>query len=184
MFDTITRLSEPLHHDLGQVKQVDLHMLFQEGRQIAWELDKSRDSTDIADMLLWTALHDFPEPRPPEEAERLLDGLWTLLTVSLWAPDTLLSLNIRTFLRETLKNVLGRSWCSTENGYFGLVPGGTQIGDRVAIFYGGPIPFIVRPHSTAQDANFILVGHGYFGGLRKGEAFDLPAFEPQKIVLV
>ena len=77
-----------------------------------------------------------------------------------------------------------RRFCVTKNGFFGLVPRGTNEGDRVTILYGGVVPFIIRPQLRDSKTVYTLVGHGYFHGLMHGEALDLPSFAPGEIVLV
>ena len=77
-----------------------------------------------------------------------------------------------------------RSFCVTQNGFFGLVPGGAKVGDRVAIFNGGIIPFVIRPQLKDDRTVFTLVGNGYFHGLMHGEALNLPSYTPEEITLI
>ena len=91
--------------------------------------------------------------------------------------------HLNALLQEGFRMASGRRWCITENGYLGLIPRGSRIGDQVCLFYCGSIPFLVRPHAVAQDEGVQLVGHGYFHGLMHGEAFDLRSFKGQSIIL-
>ena len=84
------------------------------------------------------------------------------------------------FMHEGFRMAIGRVFCMTKNGYFGLVPAGVRNGDQVCLFYGGSVPFIIRP---VGNRNYRLIGHGYFHGLMHGQAFNLHSFRGQKIVL-
>lgn len=63
--------------------------------------------------------------------------------------------------------------CRTRGGYVGLVPLYSENGDRISIFKGGRVPFVLRP-SNQQEGKFQLIGGCYIHGLMKGEAFQLP----------
>jgi hypothetical protein len=69
----------------------------------------------------------------------------------------------------------GRAWfqrrvCITKNGYVGLVPPFTIIGDVVAVVVGAQTPFIVRPvHGGARESRYQLVGECYIHGIMDGE---------------
>lgn len=84
------------------------------------------------------------------------------------------------FSHEGFRTAFGRVFCITKNGYFGLVPAGARNGDQVCLFYGGPVPFIIRP---LGNGNYRLIGHAYFHGLMHGQVFNLRSFKGQKIVL-
>ncbi|KAI1438830.1 heterokaryon incompatibility protein-domain-containing protein [Xylaria sp. CBS 124048] len=76
---------------------------------------------------------------------------------------------------EELQISLERRLCVTKNGYVGLVPSLTRIGDRVGIFYGGDTPYLVRPETNAnteEEASVLrceLVGECYMHGMMDGE---------------
>lgn len=190
LFDTVKRLSKPLKHDCGKIEQFDFYKFLWEGGHLSLDLDQYPTGEAAPDIVLWTLLCNYRGSKSDEEAHHLQESLWAVLgqMVSLasvgesqrptWQPHTL------DIMREGLPNTMGRSWCITQNGYFGLVPGGTKIGDRIAVFYGGPIPFIVRPQTATENTDFTLVGHGYLHGLMYGEAFDVDTFKPQRFVLV
>ncbi|CZR69573.1 uncharacterized protein PAC_19473 [Phialocephala subalpina] len=189
LFDTIKQLSNPLHHEFTKVMQKDFHKFIWEGGNLSTKLKRYPTREDAPDVVLWTLLCDGKGWRSPTEIQRLQQSLWAVIgsMIALGTGEAsknpAWSLQTRDIMQEGLPNALGRRWCITKNGYFGLAPGGTKIGDRVAIFHGGVILFIVRPQSAAKDTDFALVGHGYFHGLMDGEAFGLKTFKPQKIVL-
>jgi hypothetical protein len=80
----------------------------------------------------------------------------------------------RSFLNRYPLFAFGRRMCMTKNGYIGLVPEGTKLGDVVAIFPGASTPHILRPgrhpHWLARPA-YELVGECYLHGAMDGELF-------------
>jgi hypothetical protein len=65
-----------------------------------------------------------------------------------------------------------RRFFVTEQGYMGLSFPETRVGDRVCVFPGLEVPFIVRPDGDY----YLLVGEAYVQGLMDGEAMqDLDA---------
>lgn len=79
----------------------------------------------------------------------------------------------------------GKRLAKTHNGYVGIVPPLTEIGDVVHIFAGARLPVILRPgghHCAMRDDKakgidrrgmFRYVGSCYIHGIRKGEAMLL-----------
>jgi hypothetical protein len=61
----------------------------------------------------------------------------------------------------------GRKFCVTNKGHMGRVPYGSSIGDKVCIFFGGCVPFVLR---ECGDGTFRLVGECYIYGIMDGEA--------------
>jgi hypothetical protein len=68
---------------------------------------------------------------------------------------------------ETLTRTFFRRLVRTNDGYLGLVPKETQVGDRIALLKGGRTPFIVRTRGTAWE----LIGECYIHGIMRGEKF-------------
>lgn len=79
-----------------------------------------------------------------------------------------------------------RCFCITEKGFFGLVPGKVEIGDEVAVFNGGNVPFILRRFELGNEQELVyrLVGDGYFHGLMHGEAQSLDTYDERDLVIV
>lgn len=75
----------------------------------------------------------------------------------------------------------------TKRGYMGLVPHCARVGDRIAIFLGAPVPFVLRTTGERigkQDrVTMHLVGDAYIHGIMDGEAMDFEGFAPQEIWL-
>ena len=79
-----------------------------------------------------------------------------------------------------------RCFCTTEKGFFGLVPGKVEVGDEVAILNGGNVPFILRRFESGNEQELVyrLVGDGYFHGLMHGEALSLGTYEERDLVII
>jgi hypothetical protein len=56
-------------------------------------------------------------------------------------------------------------------GRVGLAPPTVQAGDRVCIFLGGRVPYIIRPCAD-KPATFNIVGEAYVHGIMYGEVFE------------
>jgi hypothetical protein len=54
-----------------------------------------------------------------------------------------------------------RRFCLMENGYFGWVPQAIEKTDRIAMFVGGRIMYVLRP---VGDGTYTLVGECYLYG--------------------
>ena len=74
----------------------------------------------------------------------------------------------------------GRRIGITEKKYVGLFPKTANVGDRICVFKGGWVPFLVRQNK--DDANCRLVGECYLHGIMNGEVMVSP--EWQKVVLI
>lgn len=78
-------------------------------------------------------------------------------------------------------NIFNRKTCSTDSGYFGLVPSHCEEGDLVCCLAGGSVPYVLRQSDDGND--FKLVGECYIHGVMQGEALrgvqleDLEVFE-------
>ena len=74
------------------------------------------------------------------------------------------------------------TFCVTKIGYVGLVPGDGQVGDKVCIFGGGAVPFVLRKESSGEM--YRLIGEGYIHGLMYGEAFSFKHIHEQDFRIV
>ncbi|OCK90529.1 uncharacterized protein K441DRAFT_578728 [Cenococcum geophilum 1.58] len=66
----------------------------------------------------------------------------------------------------------GWRFVTTKRGYAGVAPGSASVGDAVAVFNGGGVPFLVR-ESESRNGVHGLVGECYIHGLMNGEAKGL-----------
>lgn len=85
--------------------------------------------------------------------------------------------DLQTAMKNALKN---RRLGFTRNGYLGLFPAHTEIGDEVHVFDGCNVPFALR---KAAEGKFRLVGECYVCGIMDGEAVR-PDTSLQDLVLV
>jgi hypothetical protein len=81
----------------------------------------------------------------------------------------------------------------TTNGWLGMVPRDTQIGDEIYVLAGGRMPFVLRPSqenfslpgsSNAQRSCHTLVGECYIDGSMDGELSDKLRNEAVDIFIV
>ena len=59
----------------------------------------------------------------------------------------------------------GRRLARTRKGYIALVPGASSVGDKIALFKGGKLPFVIRQ----QDGGWELLGDSFVHGLMHGQ---------------
>jgi hypothetical protein len=78
--------------------------------------------------------------------------------------------------------VHGWRFVVTKNGYVGVVPKMTKVGDVVAILKGGRVPFVLR-RSEERDGAFRLVGECYVHCLMNGEGLSLPGTRERELLL-
>jgi hypothetical protein len=78
-----------------------------------------------------------------------------------------------------------RRFCVTSHGRFGLVPGGSKVGDQVCIVRGGQSPLLIRPlgRKMVTNGKYELVGTCYIHNFVKRGIFE-GEFEEMEIVLV
>lgn len=60
---------------------------------------------------------------------------------------------------------VGRRFCVTEKGYFGMVPPKAEVGDKICVFLGARTPFVLRK----EGEKFKLVGESYIHQIMDGE---------------
>lgn len=68
------------------------------------------------------------------------------------------------------KRISNAAFCTTEKRYAGLIPGKAQKGDKICLFRGGRVPFVLRESSVA--GRYRLVGECYIHGIMYGEALE------------
>jgi hypothetical protein len=66
--------------------------------------------------------------------------------------------------------ISGRRFCRTAKGRLGSVPEWAKLGDRICIFHGGRVPFVIRP---CGDGTYTHVSDCYLHGVKDGEAMDM-----------
>lgn len=78
--------------------------------------------------------------------------------------------------------VRNRKFCTTSKGYMGLFPRGTQAGDRICVFLGAPVPFVIRPHKP--NKSYQLIGECYVHGIMEGEILEVPGIQSEDITII
>ncbi|KAF2202117.1 HET-domain-containing protein [Delitschia confertaspora ATCC 74209] len=79
---------------------------------------------------------------------------------------------------ETLLNRLpGSSFFITDTGFFGIGPATIENGDSLAIWFGAPVPFVLRHLKRSEGSNgenvvHLVVGVAYVAGIMDGEMVD------------
>lgn len=88
--------------------------------------------------------------------------------------------DIEIFHQHVLRTTTERQFFVSKKGYIGLAPSDTQAGDRICVFAGGRMPFIVRnleegnnEKSSDLGAHFRLLGDAYVHGLMDGEVVGI-----------
>ncbi len=61
-----------------------------------------------------------------------------------------------------------RRFCVTENDRMGQMPKAAEVGDRICVFQGASVPYVIR---SATDGDHALIGDCYLHGVMDGEAF-------------
>lgn len=79
-------------------------------------------------------------------------------------------------------NLHGWRFVVTKNGYVGVVPNMTKVGDVVAVLKGGRVPFVLR-RSKERDEAFRLVGECYIHCLMNGEGLSLPGTKERDFLI-
>jgi hypothetical protein len=77
------------------------------------------------------------------------------------------------YIDRILESTNGRAIVGTEDGRIGLVPYGTRERDRVAIFDGSSVPFIIRSLKVSRGTKvYELVGEAYVYMMMYGDVVD------------
>lgn len=77
------------------------------------------------------------------------------------------------------KRMGGYKFAVTKRGYAGLVPIVANTGDKVILFHGGKVPFLLRDNGD----HFALVGECYIHGIMHGEGLALEDVEKRLFAL-
>jgi hypothetical protein len=93
-----------------------------------------------------------------------------------WSKDPSMGtdiLHVMPYINAVMRLSTARKVCVTSNGYLGRAAHGSVIGDKICIFFGASVPFVLRER---DDGGFMFVGEAYVHGLMDGEAlkeFDI-----------
>lgn len=157
ILETIKCLSTPMSSNLTWGTFYDIATLLWEGGNLL--MKQNVEGEKAVEIMLHTLSCGSLSAKPAAEVESLRQGFTAVFghgtflinggdyNESPWLP------HMRHFMVHGMAFTPGRRWCITEQGKFGLVPGGTKIGDRVAIFGSYSLPFILRDHSTEDSVS-------------------------------
>ncbi|KAF4493496.1 Heterokaryon incompatibility 6, OR allele, partial [Fusarium agapanthi] len=157
ILDTIKCLSTPMSSNLTWGTFSEIATLLWEGGNLLMKQNVEGDQA--VEIMLHTLSCGSLSAKPAAEVESLRQGFTAVFghgtflinggnpDESPWLP------HMRHFLVHGMALAPGRRWCITEQGKFGLVPGGTKTGDRVAIFGSYSLPFILRDHLTEDSVS-------------------------------
>jgi hypothetical protein len=68
--------------------------------------------------------------------------------------------------------MVGKRFCVTKSGRTAIVPDATEIGDRICVIFGAPVPFVVRPkvgRTIELDKPNEFLGTCWVNGIMNGE---------------
>lgn len=78
-----------------------------------------------------------------------------------------------------LRNILpSNCFFITKTGFCGIAPSNIAIGDHLAIWFGAPVPFVLRQNDgqalSKQDGKFVcsVLGVAYVGGIMDSEMVE------------
>lgn len=74
------------------------------------------------------------------------------------------------------------SYCITQRGYLSRSPMPPQVGDKICVFYGAKVPFLLRPQ--ANSSYFKLAGEIYIHGIMKGAAIEAIGDNAKDFILI
>jgi Heterokaryon incompatibility protein (HET) len=118
---------------------------------------------------LTKAYSESTQDDPLREFSDLL-GLFNVVTSNLW---------FRQWSHLCGKNVV----CQLDNGFLGLLPIGTKVGDCVYLPLGWYKPLVLQSSETEKNS-FVLLGPSYVHGMMKGEALNMKTWETEEICIL
>lgn len=80
---------------------------------------------------------------------------------------------VKNYSNSVVTRCAKRAFVTTANGYFGLAPRDSKVGDIVCIVYSAEVPYIFRePEPENADAPGSFVGEAYVHGIMQGEYLE------------
>ncbi|KAI8938757.1 hypothetical protein NX059_004623 [Plenodomus lindquistii] len=144
----------------------------------------TKDHSEVFSLILDASLgqHNTPEPSLPGQEStytpRRKKGFFTLNSLRTRKPaKTLEDLDLA--MRAAMQM---RRFAITEMGYYALVPRGAREGDRIVVFEGACVPFVVR--RLGDEDGWEMLGEAYTHGIMKGEVLVMEGFEWAYVTLV
>ncbi len=107
---------------------------------------------------------------PIENPSELLNVVLEDISAGHPNPDANESRLVSLFKTQVLAACRGRRFAVTEDGYMGLVPACTQVGDQVFLLGGVTVPFVLR--RRPEEKKYVLIGDSYIHGVMEGEVAE------------
>jgi hypothetical protein len=144
-------------------------------REIARKLENEasivrQEGEEIKEAVLKTLVTD----RHPETGKRRQDLKLRRIKQNLWPRAE----DLEGYLSYAHMFASGRTLMLSEEGYIGLAPSSTCVGDLICVLYGCHAPVILRRSKDFQTHT--LIGDAYVHGLMDGEALQLVEKLPEK----
>jgi hypothetical protein len=87
-----------------------------------------------------------------------------------------LSKEVHEFNCSVMNGICNRRFFISEKGYIGLAPATAAPGDKIAILFGGNVPYILRRNehesSETSELTWTFLGDSYVHGIMDGEVID------------
>ena len=83
------------------------------------------------------------------------------------------------FWYDLLQTARNRQFCVTRKGYMGWAPPTAKPGDCICIFFGGQVPYVVRPNGKEYE----FLGEAYIHGIMNGEALSMEGIKMETFCL-
>lgn len=199
MFDTVSQLNQvyatreridmdPRSLEVQRKKIVEAKLSIENCIELAKGAHKVPEGQTPEEVFWRTLCCDLTPDIPPSRAPSSYGGGYKLLrkfqeatredgsydfTHELFKQPELLKKNwtpSSVFMNSVLKFTIARNMCVTADGYLGRVPRGSEVGDKICIFFGGSVPFVLR---DTGDGYFIFIGECYIHGIMDGEAIPV-----------
>jgi hypothetical protein len=82
--------------------------------------------------------------------------------------------------------MVGKRFCVTNGGRATIVPEATDIGDRICVIFGAPVPFVVSPKAGKTielDKPNEFIGTCYVTGIMNGELAKSSTLVAQELLI-
>jgi hypothetical protein len=85
-----------------------------------------------------------------------------------------------------LGRIEGKEFYTTHQGYLGLGPLSTQVGDHACLLFGGDVPYILRPMERGARNTYTFIGEAYVHGWVNAEMTSIKKINRtiEKFILV
>ncbi|KAF2102477.1 hypothetical protein NA57DRAFT_52051 [Rhizodiscina lignyota] len=79
-----------------------------------------------------------------------------------------------------MKRISNGRYCATVNGFIGVALNEVKGGDKICVFQGAVVPFVVRP---ASASTYRFVGECYIHGIMYGETSEIEGVRRRELIL-